>query len=63
MVGLACALASSPRKLPPANPAAVADYRSGKVAAIFYIKGQLMKATGGKANQAVAEELLRKLLA
>jgi aspartyl-tRNA(Asn)/glutamyl-tRNA(Gln) amidotransferase subunit B len=46
-----------------ANPAAVADYKSGKVAAINRLKGQLIKATGGKANQAVAEELLRKLLA
>jgi aspartyl-tRNA(Asn)/glutamyl-tRNA(Gln) amidotransferase subunit B len=46
-----------------ANPAAVADYRSGKVAAINRLKGQLIKASGGKANPAVAEELLRKLLA
>jgi len=46
-----------------ASPAAVADFKSGKAAAIFYLKGQVMKATSGKANPAVAEELLRKLLA
>jgi aspartyl-tRNA(Asn)/glutamyl-tRNA(Gln) amidotransferase subunit B len=57
------ALEAAARAAIAANPAAVADYKSGKVAAIFYIKGQLMKAMAGKANQAVAEELLRKLLA
>ena len=46
-----------------ANPAAVADYKSGKDMAINFLKGQVMKATRGKANPAVAEELLRKLLA
>jgi aspartyl-tRNA(Asn)/glutamyl-tRNA(Gln) amidotransferase subunit B len=45
------------------NPAAVADYRSGKTTAINFLKGQVMKATRGKANPAVAEEALRKLLA
>ena len=45
-----------------ANPAAVADYRSGKAPAINFLKGQVMKATRGKANPAIAEALLRKLL-
>jgi aspartyl-tRNA(Asn)/glutamyl-tRNA(Gln) amidotransferase subunit B len=44
------------------NPAAVADYRSGKVAAINRLKGQVMKASGGKANPAVVEALLKQLL-
>src|SRR5262249_21799848 len=44
------------------NPAPVADYRSGKVTAINFLKGQVMKATRGKANPSVAEELLRRLL-
>ena len=44
------------------NPAAVADYRAGKQGAINFLKGQVMKATKGKANPAVAEELLRKHL-
>jgi aspartyl-tRNA(Asn)/glutamyl-tRNA(Gln) amidotransferase subunit B len=44
------------------NPAPVADYRSGKVTAINFLKGQVMKATRGKANPNVAEELLRRRL-
>jgi aspartyl-tRNA(Asn)/glutamyl-tRNA(Gln) amidotransferase subunit B len=44
------------------NPAAVADYKSGKTTAINFLKGQVMKTTRGKANPAIAEELLRKLL-
>ncbi|HEV7662225.1 MAG TPA: Asp-tRNA(Asn)/Glu-tRNA(Gln) amidotransferase subunit GatB [Chloroflexota bacterium] len=44
------------------NPAAVADYRSGKTSAINFLKGQVMKETRGKANPAVAEAALRKLL-
>ena len=59
----ASALEEAARATIEANPAAVADYKSGKDAAINRLKGQLIKATGGKANQAVAEELLRKLLA
>jgi aspartyl-tRNA(Asn)/glutamyl-tRNA(Gln) amidotransferase subunit B len=46
-----------------ANPAAVADYKSGKLPALNRLKGELMKATRGKANPAVAEEVLRSLLA
>jgi aspartyl-tRNA(Asn)/glutamyl-tRNA(Gln) amidotransferase subunit B len=38
-----------------ANPAAVADYKSGKETAINFLKGQVMKATRGKANPAVVE--------
>ncbi len=45
-----------------ANPAAVADYRAGKATAINFLKGQVMKASRGKANPAVAEELLRQHL-
>jgi aspartyl-tRNA(Asn)/glutamyl-tRNA(Gln) amidotransferase subunit B len=46
-----------------ANPAAVADYKAGKETAINFLKGQVMRATRGKANPAVAEDLLRKYLA
>jgi aspartyl-tRNA(Asn)/glutamyl-tRNA(Gln) amidotransferase subunit B len=56
------ALQEAARAAIEANPAAVADYKSGKAAAIFFLKGQVMKATRGKANQAVAEDLLRELL-
>jgi aspartyl-tRNA(Asn)/glutamyl-tRNA(Gln) amidotransferase subunit B len=45
-----------------AHPAAVADYKAGKDTAINFLKGQVMKTTRGKANPAIAEDLLRKLL-
>ncbi|MBV8718632.1 MAG: Asp-tRNA(Asn)/Glu-tRNA(Gln) amidotransferase subunit GatB [Chloroflexi bacterium] len=56
------ALEASVREVLAANPAPVADYRSGKLTAINFLKGQVMKATRGKANPAVAEDLLKKLL-
>jgi aspartyl-tRNA(Asn)/glutamyl-tRNA(Gln) amidotransferase subunit B len=46
-----------------ANPAQLADYRSGKDKLFGFFVGQVMKATGGKANPAQVNELLRKLLA
>lgn len=45
-----------------AQPAAVADYRAGKVTAINFLKGQAMKATRGKGNPTVVEEILRRQL-
>lgn len=45
-----------------ANPGPVADYRSGKTAAINFLKGQVMKLSKGKANPAVVGELLAKKL-
>jgi len=59
----ATALETTVRDILSANPAPVADYRSGKLTAINFLKGQVMKATRGKANPAVAEELLKRLLA
>jgi aspartyl-tRNA(Asn)/glutamyl-tRNA(Gln) amidotransferase subunit B len=56
------ALEEAARAVIEANPAAVADYKSGKLTAINRLKGELMKATRGKANPAVAEEVLRNLL-
>jgi aspartyl-tRNA(Asn)/glutamyl-tRNA(Gln) amidotransferase subunit B len=44
------------------NPAPVADYRSGKLTAMNFLKGQVMKASRGKANPTVAEELLKRHL-
>jgi aspartyl-tRNA(Asn)/glutamyl-tRNA(Gln) amidotransferase subunit B len=44
------------------NPEPVADYRSGKLAAINRLKGKAMQASGGKANHAVVEDLLKNLL-
>jgi aspartyl-tRNA(Asn)/glutamyl-tRNA(Gln) amidotransferase subunit B len=56
------ALEAAVRAAIEANPAAVADYRAGKVTAINFLKGQVMKATRGAANPAVAEQLLRREL-
>ncbi len=45
-----------------ANPAAVADYRGGKVAALNSLKGQVMKLSKGKANPALVGEILERKL-
>jgi aspartyl-tRNA(Asn)/glutamyl-tRNA(Gln) amidotransferase subunit B len=45
-----------------ANPAAVADYRAGKLAALNSLKGQVMKLSKGKANPALAGEILERKL-
>jgi aspartyl-tRNA(Asn)/glutamyl-tRNA(Gln) amidotransferase subunit B len=44
------------------NDAAVADYRAGKPQALGYLVGQVMKATRGQANAAVATTALRERL-
>ncbi|MGB5132894.1 MAG: Asp-tRNA(Asn)/Glu-tRNA(Gln) amidotransferase subunit GatB [Steroidobacteraceae bacterium] len=46
-----------------ANPAQLADYRSGKDKLFGFFVGQVMKKTAGKANPAQVNELLRKMLA
>jgi aspartyl-tRNA(Asn)/glutamyl-tRNA(Gln) amidotransferase subunit B len=56
------ALEAAVRAAIDANPSAVADYRSGKATAINFLKGQVMKTTRGKANPAIAEDLLKTLL-
>lgn len=45
-----------------ANEKAVADYKAGKTNILGFLTGQVMKASRGKANPALAEELLRKKL-
>ena len=45
-----------------ANPGPVADYKSGKTSALNFLKGQLMKLSKGKANPAMAGEILEKKL-
>jgi aspartyl-tRNA(Asn)/glutamyl-tRNA(Gln) amidotransferase subunit B len=42
------------------NPQPVADYKAGKTQAIKFLVGQVMKATRGRANAALAQELLIK---
>ena len=46
-----------------ANPGPVADYKSGKTSALNFLKGQVMKLSKGKANPAMAGEILEKKLA
>jgi aspartyl-tRNA(Asn)/glutamyl-tRNA(Gln) amidotransferase subunit B len=46
-----------------ANPAQVAEFRAGKEKALNFFVGQAMKATGGKANPAQVNEILRRKLA
>ncbi|MBC8002797.1 MAG: Asp-tRNA(Asn)/Glu-tRNA(Gln) amidotransferase subunit GatB, partial [Opitutaceae bacterium] len=50
------------RQVIDANPKSVEDYRAGKVAAVNFLKGQVMKLSKGQANPAMVGELLVKLL-
>jgi aspartyl-tRNA(Asn)/glutamyl-tRNA(Gln) amidotransferase subunit B len=45
-----------------ANPKSVADYKSGKAAALNALKGQVMKLSKGKANPTLAGEILERKL-
>ena len=45
-----------------ANPASVADFKSGKEAALNFLKGQVMKLSKGKANPVLVGEILAKKL-
>jgi aspartyl-tRNA(Asn)/glutamyl-tRNA(Gln) amidotransferase subunit B len=46
-----------------ANPGQLADYRGGKEKLFGFFVGQAMKATQGKANPRLVNELLKKMLA
>jgi len=45
-----------------ANPKSAADFKAGKGAALNFLKGQVMKASQGKANPAVVGEILERKL-
>jgi aspartyl-tRNA(Asn)/glutamyl-tRNA(Gln) amidotransferase subunit B len=45
-----------------ANPNSVSDYKAGKVAALNFLKGQVMKLSKGKANPNLIGEILEKKL-
>jgi len=45
-----------------ANPGPAADFKAGKVAALNFLKGQVMKASKGKANPALVGEILERKL-
>ena len=44
------------------NPGQVEQYRSGKQKVFGFFVGQVMKASGGKANPKAVNEILRKKL-
>ncbi|MFI4986528.1 MAG: Asp-tRNA(Asn)/Glu-tRNA(Gln) amidotransferase subunit GatB, partial [Alphaproteobacteria bacterium] len=44
------------------NPGQVAQFKAGKEGVVGWLVGQVMKATGGKANPKMVNELLRKKL-
>jgi aspartyl-tRNA(Asn)/glutamyl-tRNA(Gln) amidotransferase subunit B len=44
------------------HPAQVAQFKGGKAQVLGFLVGQVMKATGGKANPQVVQELLRAAL-
>jgi aspartyl-tRNA(Asn)/glutamyl-tRNA(Gln) amidotransferase subunit B len=46
-----------------ANPQQLTDYRGGKEKLFGFFVGQVMKATQGKANPQLVNELLKKMLA
>jgi len=45
-----------------ANPSEAEQYRSGKQKLFGFFVGQVMKATGGKANPAMVNDILKKIL-
>jgi Asp-tRNA(Asn)/Glu-tRNA(Gln) amidotransferase B subunit len=45
-----------------ANPNSVADYKNGKIAALNFLKGQVMKLSKGKANPNLVGEILEQKL-
>ncbi len=50
------------KKVIEANPKTVADFKAGKSQALGFLVGQLMKETKGKANPALANQILEKHL-
>ena len=56
------ALGAAVEQVLAANPAAVADYRAGRDAAVGFLVGQVMKATRGQANATMVQAALRERL-
>lgn len=56
------AIEDAARRVIAANPKVVEQYRGGKKESIGFLVGQVMKATGGKANPKLTNEVLTKLL-
>jgi aspartyl-tRNA(Asn)/glutamyl-tRNA(Gln) amidotransferase subunit B len=49
-------------KVVAANPGPVADFKAGRTAALNFLKGQVMRLSKGKANPALAGEILERKL-
>ncbi len=62
VIGAGDALREVVRSAIEANPKVVADYRAGKIAAIKFLVGQVMKATKGQASPQAAQEALEQEL-
>jgi aspartyl-tRNA(Asn)/glutamyl-tRNA(Gln) amidotransferase subunit B len=45
-----------------ANPGQVEEFKAGKDKLMGFFVGQVMKATGGKANPGIIQELIKKKL-
>jgi aspartyl-tRNA(Asn)/glutamyl-tRNA(Gln) amidotransferase subunit B len=56
------ALAGTVRDVLARHPGPVASYRAGKTATLGFLVGQVMRATGGKANPKLVNEILLKAL-
>jgi aspartyl-tRNA(Asn)/glutamyl-tRNA(Gln) amidotransferase subunit B len=56
------AIETAVRHVLDANAATVAEYRAGKTKTFGFLVGQVMKATGGKANPALVNALMKKAL-
>jgi aspartyl-tRNA(Asn)/glutamyl-tRNA(Gln) amidotransferase subunit B len=56
------AIVTAVREVLDANPQAVEQYRAGKQQTFGFLVGKVMKATKGKANPALVNDLLRQLL-
>jgi aspartyl-tRNA(Asn)/glutamyl-tRNA(Gln) amidotransferase subunit B len=56
------AIAAAVRGVIEANPKPVADFRAGKQQSFGFLVGQVMKATRGKANPVLVNEMLRRVL-
>ena len=61
-IGDESAILSSVRTVIEGNRDAVAQIRNGKTGTVGFLVGQVMKATGGKANPKLVNELLRREL-
>ncbi|HEV3217352.1 MAG TPA: Asp-tRNA(Asn)/Glu-tRNA(Gln) amidotransferase subunit GatB [Vicinamibacterales bacterium] len=61
-IGNLDALSASVRDVLAANRDAIVQYRNGKTSTFGFLVGQVMKATGGKANPKVVNDLLRREL-